>query len=138
MKGLDWYIARRYLASRKRGRLLSLITWIALGGVIVGVTALIVVIGVMTGMQEDRRGKIRGSTPHILVLQQGTALRMEHWPAVLDSVQKTPGVVAAAPFILTQVTIKRAGVDYVVSGDLYGIATNRIGGTVTDMEAQVR
>ena len=66
---LDWYIARRYLASRKRGRLLSLITWIALGGVTVGVTALIVVIGVMTGMQQDLREKILGSTPHVLVLE---------------------------------------------------------------------
>src|SRR6187549_1692653 len=107
MKGLDWYIAKRYLASRKRGRLLSLITWIALGGVIVGVTALIVVIGVMTGMQQDLRAKILGSTPHILVLQQGTALRMEKWKGVLDSVRGVPGVEAAAPFILTTVTIRR-------------------------------
>ena len=67
---LDWYIARRYLASRKRGRLLSLITWIALGGVTVGGTALIIVIGVMTGMQRDLREKILGSTPHVLVLEQ--------------------------------------------------------------------
>ena len=96
---LDWYIARRYLSSGKRGRLLSLITWIALGGVTVGVTALIVVIGVMTGMQQDLREKILGSTPHILVLEQGTALRMTNWEAVRDSVGTIPDVVAAPPGI---------------------------------------
>ena len=55
---LHWFIARHYLrAGRGRG-LLSLITWIALGGVIVGVTALVVVIGVMSGMQKDLQAKI--------------------------------------------------------------------------------
>jgi lipoprotein-releasing system permease protein len=138
MKGLDWYIAKRYLASRKRGRLLSLITWIALGGVTVGVTALIVVIGVMTGMQEDLRAKILGSTPHILVLQQGTALRMDKWRAVLDSARAVPGVEAAAPFILGNVTIRRQGEDYAQSADLYGISTEAMAGSVTEMEQQIR
>src|SRR5688500_367767 len=130
MKGLDWYIARRYLASRKRGRLLSLITWIALGGVIVGVTALIVVIGVMTGMQEDLREKILGSTPHVLVLEQGTALRMRNWRGVLDSARLVPDVVSASPFVLTQVTIRRHAQDYAQTADLYGIATEELGGAV--------
>lgn len=138
MKGFDWYIAKRYLASRKRGRLLSLITWIALGGVTVGVTALIVVIGVMTGMQEDLRAKILGSTPHVLVLQQGSALRMQDWRLVLDTVESVPGVVAAAPFILTQVTIRRQGEDYAQSADLYGVSTDALAGSVTDMEEQIR
>ena len=74
---LDWYIARRYLAARKRGRLLSLITWIALGGVTVGVTALIVVIGVMTGMQQDLREKILGVYPSRARAEAGDRLAHE-------------------------------------------------------------
>ena len=136
MKGLDWYIARRYLASRRRGRLLSLITWIALGGVTVGVTALIVVIGVMTGMQQDLRAKILGSTPHILVLEQGSSLRMPDWESVLEKTRATPGVVAATPFVLTQVTIRRA--EYAQSADLYGISPEGVGGAVTEMEEAIR
>ena len=54
--GLEWYIARHYLSSASGGRLLSFITWIALGGVTVGVSALVIVIGVMSGMQEDLMG----------------------------------------------------------------------------------
>ena len=136
LKHLDWYIAWRYLASRKRGRLLSLITWIALAGVTVGVTALIVVIGVMTGMQQDLRAKILGSTPHILVLQQGNALRMGDWQRVLDSARAVPGVVAASPFVLTQVTLRRE--DYAQSADLYGVALESLGPAVTEMEEAIR
>src|SRR5688572_17220610 len=136
MKGLDWYIARRYLASRKRGRLLSLITWIALAGVTVGVTALIVVIGVMTGMQQDLRAKILGSTPHILVLQQGSSLRMENWEPLLESTRTVPGVVAASPFILTNVSIRRQ--EYAQPADLYGIDVGALGESVTEMEEEIR
>ena len=136
MRAFDWYIARRYLASRKRGRLLSLITWIALGGVTVGVTALIVVIGVMTGMQQDLRAKILGSTPHILVLQQGSALRMAGWQPVLDTARAVPGVVAASPFVLTQVTLRKE--DYAQSADLYGIALESLDAAVTEMEEGIR
>ena len=49
---LAWDVARRYLAPRRGGRFLSFITWVSLGGVTVGVTALIVVIAVMTGAKE--------------------------------------------------------------------------------------
>jgi lipoprotein-releasing system permease protein len=136
MRGLDWYIARRYLASRKRGRLLSLITWIALAGVTVGVTALIVVIGVMTGMQQDLRAKILGSTPHILVLEQGSALRMRNWEPLLESARAVPGVIAASPFVLTNVSIRRQ--EYAQAADLYGIDVTATGGAVTDMEGEIR
>ncbi len=135
MNGLDWYIARRYLSSRRGGRLLSLITWIALGGVTVGVTALIVVIGVMTGMQRDLRNKILGSTPHVIVLEQGSALRMHHWPAVLDTVEGVPGVTAAAPFVLSQVTLQHG--DYAQSADLYGISLDSTRTPPTSMEKDI-
>jgi len=135
MKRLDWYIARRYLASRKQGRLLSLITWIALGGVTVGVTALLVVIGVMSGMQKDMKAKILGSTPHVLVLEQGSALRMSRWRAVMDTVRADPAVVAASPFILTQVIIRRG--EYSQPADLYGVSTDTTGSVPTEMERQI-
>lgn len=133
---LDWFVARRYLASRKRGRFLSFITWIALGGVTVGVMALIVVIAVMTGMQQDLREKILGTTPHVLVLQQGSSLRMDAWRAVSDSIRGMEGTVAVSPFILTQVGIVTRG-DYAQTGDLYGVDRRRDRPAVTDIEAAI-
>ena len=135
MKRLEWYIARRYLAPRKKGRLLSFITWIALGGVTLGVTALITVIGVMTGMQKDLTAKILGSSPHLLVLEGGGALRMREWRDVLDSVRLDPSVVGATPFILTQVAIIRG--EYAQPADLYGVSNETARNAPTEMEADI-
>ena len=139
MKGLHWYIARHYLRSGRGRGLLSLITWIALGGVIVGVTALVVVIAVMTGMQEDLRNKILESSPHVIVLQQGQSLRLDDWPTVLDSVMAHPDVVGAAPFALSQVSVVRRTErgSYANPALLYGVSVDTTGVAPTDMERQI-
>ena len=136
---LHWFIARHYLgASRGRG-LLSLITWIALGGVTIGVTALVIVIAVMTGMQEDLQGKILESTAHVVVMEQGTSLRLHDYPNVLEKIRATEGVTGAAPFVLSLVSVVRGegASRYTQSADLYGIAFDTIGVPPTDMVRQI-
>src|SRR5438046_931204 len=108
---LDLRGAMRYLRSRRSSRLLSLITVIAVGGVTIGVMALVIVLGVMNGMQNDLREKILVVNPHLRVLTYGEGLRLDDWSTVLGKVQRTPGVVAAAPFVLTNGLIS-AGHDY--------------------------
>ncbi len=132
---LDWFIARRYLSARRGGRLLSFITWIALGGVTVGVTALVVVIGVMTGMQEDLRDKILSSTAHVMVFEQGSSLRMDDWRAVLDSARATKGARAASPFIFTSVNLRRT--DYSRPADLYGVPVDSTLAGGTELEEMI-
>ncbi len=137
MKKLEWFIARRYLGGRKRGRFLSLITLIAVGGIFVGVMALITVIAVMTGLQRDLQSKILGSNPHIYVFEQtGSGFRMSNWRSVLDKVRGTPGVVSAQPFIMTQVGIMRG--DYAVAGQILGIDPVVAGTPMTDIERQIK
>ena len=135
-RGLEWYVARRYMASRRRGRLFSFITWIALGGVTIGVCALVIVIGVMSGMQEDLLGKILESSPHVLVQQQGSSLRMDDWQTVAGRVRQIEGVEAVAPWVLTTVTALRGR--YSQSADMYGVALDLEGSAVTDMEARIQ
>src|SRR5947199_8266404 len=95
---LDLRVAMRYLRSRRSSRLLSLITVIAVGGVTIGVMALVIVLGVMNGMQNDLREKILVVNPHLRVLTYGEGLRLDDWAEVLRKVRGTDGVVAAAPF----------------------------------------
>ncbi len=135
-RGLEWYVARRYMASRRGGRMFSFITWIALGGVTVGVSALVVVIGVMSGMQEDLLGKILESSPHVLVLQQGPNLRLDDWETTADRVRQIEGVEAVAPFVLTQVSVLRGS--YSQPADMYGVALDPEGPPVTEMEARIQ
>jgi lipoprotein-releasing system permease protein len=137
MRKLEWFIARRYLAGRKRGRFLSLITLIAVGGIFVGVMALITVIAVMTGLQRDLQQKILGSNPHIYVFEQGgSGFRMNNYGAVLAKVRSTPGVVSAQPFVMTQVGIMRG--QYAVAGQILGIDPRATGAPMTDIERQIR
>ena len=132
---LDWFIARRYLSARRGGRLLSFITWIALGGVTVGVTALIVVIGVMTGMQEDLRGKILSSTAHVMVFETGTTLRMEDWRPVLDTARASEGVRSASPFIFSSINLRRS--EYTRPADLYGVPVDSSLAGGTELEEMI-
>ena len=111
MNRVEWWIAGRYLRSRRGSRFVSLITLIAVSGVALGVMALIVVIGVMSGLQRDLREKILVANPHLRVLTYGEGLRIDAWPKVLATVQRDPNVVAAAPFVLSQGLLS-AGHDY--------------------------
>jgi lipoprotein-releasing system permease protein len=137
VRNLSWFVARRYLAARRKGRFLSFITWIALGGVTVGVTALIVVLGVMSGMQIELREKILGSNAHIIVLEHGTALRMSNWETVADSVRAHPRVRSVAPFVLSKVAVLQDE-EYAQAADLYGLSLDgEVGEPVMDIEEEI-
>lgn len=118
---LEFEIAWRYLRSRRGSRLLSFITVIAIGGIVVGVSALIVIIGVMNGLQTDLREKILVGSPDIRVLGYGEDLRITDWRQLLDSVQKKKGVVAAAPFVLTQALMRKDPGSYTEGVSVEGI-----------------
>jgi lipoprotein-releasing system permease protein len=129
---LDLRIAMRYLRSRRSSRLVSLITLIAVGGVTVGVATLVIVLGVMNGLQNDLREKILVVNPHLRVLTYGEGLRLDDWADVLAKVRRTPGVEAAAPFVLTQGLIS-AGHDYAEGVAVIGVETDTGSRAVTTL-----
>jgi len=87
--------------------------------VAVGVTALIVVLGVMNGLRNDLRERILVANPHLRVLTFGAGLRLDDWRRTLVQVRKMPGVVAAAPEVISQAGIT-AGQDYGEGVNLVG------------------
>jgi len=105
MTRLELSIAWRYMRSRRGSRLLSLISTIAILGVTVAVSALIVIIGVMDGLQTDLREKILIGSPDIRVMNFGEDLVMNDWHSVLEKVRRQKGVVAAGPFVHTQALV---------------------------------
>jgi lipoprotein-releasing system permease protein len=114
-------LAWRYLRSRRGSSLLSLISVIAIGGVAVGVSALILIMGVMNGLQRDLREKILVGSPDIRVLTAGDDLRMERWQEALGRVRAVPGVVAAAPVVLTQGLVGRGTQGFTTAAQVVGI-----------------
>lgn len=118
---LELAIAWRYLRSRRGSKLLSLISLIAIGGVVVGVSALILIIGVMNGLQEDLRDKILIGSPDIQVLTFSEDMTMPAWRATLARVRRLPGVVSASPFVYTQAGVN-AGHSYAEGAYVIGVS----------------
>lgn len=104
----ELYIAIRYLKAKRRQRTISLNTAISIGGVTLGVAALIATLAVMTGFKEDLRDKILGTNSHLVVTDRiGEGL--ENYPELIDRIMSVPHVIAATPFIYNQVLLSSAG-----------------------------
>jgi lipoprotein-releasing system permease protein len=105
MSRLELSIAWRYLRSRRGSRLLSFISLIAIGGVMVGVSALVLITAVMTGLQREMRDRILIGSPDVRLLTTGD-MRIEDWPGARRQVMERPGVVAAGPVAITEVVAR--------------------------------
>jgi lipoprotein-releasing system permease protein len=134
---LEWRIARRYLRSRRTSRAASLNTVISAGGVMVGVMALVVVLGVMNGLRNDLRERILVANPHLRVLTFGAGLRMDDWQKTLQIVRQQPGVVAAAPEVISQAGIT-AGQDYGEGVNLVGFDPDTGTHSVTSLPQSIQ
>jgi lipoprotein-releasing system permease protein len=95
------FLGLRYLRSRGQRTNLSLFVWIGVGGVFLGVAALIVVLAVMTGFQDGIREKIIAANPHLLVFQSGGS-GLVNAADVAARVRGVRGVRSATPFVLQQ------------------------------------
>jgi len=104
----ELFISLRHLKAKRSQKFISLNTWISVGGVALGVMALIVVIAVMSGFGKDLRDKILGTNSHVVVTNI-TRTGMEDYEAIIEKVKKVKGVNAAAPFILNQVMLTYGG-----------------------------
>jgi lipoprotein-releasing system permease protein len=133
---LEWRLAKRYLRSRRTSRTASLSTVISIGGIAVGVMALIVVLGVMNGLRDDLRSRILVANPHLRVLTYGPGLRLDDWQTILADVRKQPGVVAAAPEVISQALI-RNDAQYAEGINLLGFETDTGTQSVTSLPQTV-
>jgi lipoprotein-releasing system permease protein len=97
-------VALSHLRSRKHDAGVSAIAAISILGVMVGVTALIMVLAVMEGFEIDLRDKILGSNAHVVVLNYTG--QFDGAEAALAQVESVDGVVAAAPFVYTEVLLR--------------------------------
>jgi len=104
----ELFLGLRYLRARGHRTNLSLFVWIGVGGVFLGVSALIVVLAVMTGFQDGIRDRIIAANPHILIFEGG-GRGMRDAPALLERVRDVPGVRSVAPFVMQQALFTVSG-----------------------------
>lgn len=103
----ETFVAWRYLRGIKKAKgFISLSTIISTVGVAVGVMALIVVIGVMTGYTQEMKKRLLGVNAHIILLKGGAPFT--DYEQVSQKVRSIPEVSASHPFIHTQVMVSTA------------------------------
>jgi lipoprotein-releasing system permease protein len=89
-------IGLRYLASKKT-KTVSVITFIAISGVALGVAALLAVMSITAGFQEEFRDKVLGVNAHVLVMKYGD---FEEYRDVVARARELPEVSGAGPFLI--------------------------------------
>ncbi len=127
-------VALRYLTARRKQAFISLISGVAVVGVAVGVMAVLIALGLMTGLQSEIRTRILGATAHISIFQ-GRGDPFHNYAEVVEKVRAVPGVSGAAPAVYGKALLTSSTGSAVAT--LKGIVPADEA-TVTDVVTQVR
>jgi lipoprotein-releasing system permease protein len=137
----ELHIALRYLLARRRQAFISVISLISTLGVTVGVTALIIALALMTGLQGELRDRILGAGAHVYVWKAGGL--GDDYHVEVRKLRALEGVVGAAPAILGKallrteradafVTLK--GIDTALEPQVTNLGGAMIEGRIADLE----
>ncbi len=100
----ELFLALRYLMGLRRSQpVVSVVAFISVLGIALGVAALIIVLGVMSGFDADLEEKIIGANPHLLIQADGGLPNAE---GLIREILETPHVEAASPVVQTQVLLR--------------------------------
>ncbi len=100
MLSYELFIGLRYTRAKRRNHYISFISLISLLGITLGMTALITVMSVMNGFQEEIRTRILGVASHIQI--SGVNEKLSDWQGVENEAIKHPQVEATAPYVSAQ------------------------------------
>jgi lipoprotein-releasing system permease protein len=138
------FVGWRYARARRGSVFLSFISWIAMAGIALGVIALVVVLSVMNGFQNELRGRILGLTAHVQVTAKEGEAALTDWPRVAERANKVPGVAAAAPYVQAQgmlsveASVRGAqvrGIDPASEARVADLARFMLAGSLADLRA---
>jgi lipoprotein-releasing system permease protein len=104
MNSYELFISLRYLRARRKQVFVSIITFISIAGIFLGVAALIIVLAVMNGFETDLRNKILGVNSHIVVTDYSGG--MQNYRQAMEDIAAIPGIEASTPFIYSQAMLK--------------------------------
>ena len=91
----ELFVAKRYLTAKRKQAFISVITFISILGITIGVMALVIAIALITGFQGDVQDKILESTSHIMVPSISGGLK--DYPQLISEIENLNGVISATP-----------------------------------------
>ena len=93
-----YLIAWRYARARNGSRFLNFITLFSIGGIMLGVTALIIVLSVMNGFESQLKDRILGAVPHIVATQVNKSEK--------STLEGPDQVIGVTPLLMSQAMIQ--------------------------------
>jgi lipoprotein-releasing system permease protein len=139
---LEIFVGLRYTRAKRRNHFISFISAISMLGIALGVMALIVVLSVMNGFENELRGRILGMVSHVTVSGFGGPL--QDWESLRDQTMKHPEVIGGAPYIEAEAMISNLssvsgalirGIDPAYEDGVSEIHDNMEFGALTDLVA---
>ena len=103
----EWFISLRYLRAKRKQTFISVISFISIAGVTLGVAALILILAVMTGFSDGVRRQILGNVPHVLIQRLGGGI--ENPQQLVAAAKQTPHVLSASPFVSKEAMLLSKG-----------------------------
>lgn len=100
---LPLFIGLRYVRARSGQFFVSFISWVSMIGICVGVLALITILSVMNGFENEFRARLLSLAAHATLTGNPDALA--RWPELVASARRQPGVTGVAPFVELQALI---------------------------------
>jgi len=94
---VELFIGLRYTSAKRRNHFISFISMISMLGITLGVMALIVVLSVMNGFEQELKGRILGMVSHVTVSSFDNKLK--DWPALSEKVMQNKQVIGSAPYV---------------------------------------
>lgn len=103
----ELFVSLRYLLTKRKEKFISVITLISVLGIAIGVTALIVVIAVMSGFDRDLKDKIVGNYSHITVNAFGN-MSTAVFNELSERIKTNPHVKGVSPYVQGQILLKES------------------------------
>ncbi len=137
----EWFVGLRYLRAKHKHGFISLISFISVAGVTVGVIALIVVLAVYSGFTEGLRDQILGVNSHIIVQRLGGSIN--NYQLARDRVLTVKDVTGATPYLYAQTLVSGTGggsgivlrgIDPVTAENVVGLSKQMVHGSIHDLE----
>jgi lipoprotein-releasing system permease protein len=100
----ELFIAKRYLTAKRKQAFVSVITLISVLGITIGVMALIIALGLITGFQQDVQGKILGATSHLMVSDLAGA-GLKDYARLQKEIEGLEGVKSVTPVVYNTVLL---------------------------------
>ncbi len=138
---LPVFVGLRYSLARENTFFVSFITWVSLLGVAVGVAALITVLSVMNGFQQELRTRLLSVSADAVLRDAGAAI--PDWRARLSALRGSEGLTGAAPYLDTDAILTHGpsmsgailrGIDPALEPRVSAVARAMVRGRLSDLK----